>query len=189
VTVRRCTARRLIGRLCLLSLWLAAVFAVGDARAADLPSAGDIDAISHTLGFIDGMPHAGKIRIGVVYDGSAETGRSDAAKVVDAVSAADGPGTTRLGAVGIAAGDIGTLADVDALLLMPGLQPFTRDIVEAAASRHLPTISTDPQCVEQQLCVLWVQAEPRVSVTLNTRLAEALSVRISPIFAMMVKRK
>jgi len=179
-------ARRPIGRLCLL---LAAVFVAGDARAADLPSAGDIDAISHTLGFIDGIPHSGKIRIGVVYDGSAERGRSDAAKVVDAVSAAAGPGTTQLGAVGLAAADIGKLGDVDALLLMPGLQAFTRDIVDAATSRHLPIVSTDPQCIEQQLCVLWVQAEPRVSVTLNTRLAEALSVRISPIFAMMVKRK
>jgi len=182
------TARRLSGRLG-LPLLLAAVFAIGNARAADLPSAGDIDAISHTLGFVEGMPHAGKIRIGVVYDGSAETGRSDAAKVVDAVSAAAGPGSTQLGAVGIAAADIGTAADVDALLLMPGLKAFTRDIVAAATRRHLPTISTDPQCIEQQLCVLWVQAEPRVSVTLNTGLAEALSVRISPIFAMMVKRK
>ncbi len=182
------TVRRLTGLL-RPALLLAAAFAAGDARAADLPSAADIDAISHTLGFVEGIPHAGKIRIGVVYDGSAETGRSDAAKVADAVSAAAGPGTTQLGAVAIAAGDIDTLEQVDALLLMPGLKAFTRDIVEAAARRHLPTISTDPQCIEQQLCVLWVQAEPRVSVTLNTRLAEALSVRISPIFAMMVKRK
>jgi len=172
-----------------LPLALAAALAAGGARAADPPSAEDIDAISHTLGFIDGMPHAGTIRVGVVYDGSAEGGRSAAAGVVDAVAAAGGPGTTRLGAVGIAAADIGKQTNVDVLLLMPGLKAFVRDITDAAASRHLPTVSTDPQCIDQQLCVLWVQAQPRVSVTLNTKLAEALSVRISPIFAMMVKRK
>lgn len=172
----------------LLLLGLSAALA-GGARAADLPSREDIDAISHTLGFFDGVPHTGTIRIGVVYDGRRQDGGPDAAKMIGAVAAADGPGTTRLDAVGIAAADIGKLAEVDALLLMPGLNEFSGNIVEAATRRHIPTISTDPQCIEQQLCVLWVQARPRVSVTLNTRLAEALSVRVSPIFAMMVKRR
>lgn len=180
------TARRLSGRLG-LPLLLAAVFAIGNARAADLPSAGDIDAISHTLGFVEGMPHAGKIRIGVVYDGSAEGGGVD--RVIEAIAAAAGPGATRLGAIPIAAADVGKPANVDALLLLPGLKGFAQGITSAAAGRHLPTISTDPQCIEQQLCVLWVEAQPRVSVTLNTKLADALSVRVSPIFAMMVKRK
>jgi hypothetical protein len=183
------TGRPRLPFLLVAAAFAAAAFPLARARAADLPSAQDIDAISHTLGFVDGIPHAGKIRIGVVYDGSTETGRSDAAKVADAVAAAAGPGTTQLAAVAIAAADIGGAADVDALLLMPRLNAFTRDIVDAAARRHLPTISTDPGCIEQQLCVLWVQAEPRVSVTLNTQLAEALSVHISPIFAMMVTRK
>ena len=172
----------------LLPLALVAALAARGVCAADLPSAEDIDAISHTLGFVEGMPHAGTIRVGVVYDGTAEGGRS-AATVVDAIAAAGGPGTTRLGAVGIAAADIAKPADVDVLLLMPGLEAFAREITDAAVSRHLPTVSTDPQCIEQQLCVLWVQARPRVSVTLNTKLADALSVHISAIFAMMVKRK
>ena len=170
-----------------LMLALVAALAARGARAADMPSAEDIDAISHTLGFIDGMPHAGTIRIGVVYDGAAEGGGVD--KVIAAIGAAAGPGATRLGAVAISAADVGKPANVDALLLLPGLKGFAQGITSAAAGRHLPTISTDPQCIEQQLCVLWVEAQPRVSVTLNTKLADALSVRVSPIFAMMVKRK
>src|SRR6185437_16474758 len=105
-----------------LPLALVTALAAGGARAADLPSPEDIDAISHTLGFIDGMPRAGTIRIGVVYDGTTEGGRSAAAGVVDAINAAGGPGTTRLGAIGIAAADIGKPAGVDVLLLMPGLK-------------------------------------------------------------------
>lgn len=177
-----------IGRLCLLPV-LALGLASGGARAADMPSAEDIDAISHTLGFIDGMPRTGTIVVGVVYDGAAPDGRTDAAKIAALVAAAGGPGTTRLTAVPIDAAAIGRHPDVDALLLLPGLKAFSAKIMEAAGDRHIPTVSTDPQCIDQQLCVLWVEAQPRVSVTLNTKLADALSLRISPIFAMMVKRR
>ena len=180
----RCAAARIASMFA-----LAMVFAAGGARAGDQPSAEDIDAISHTLGFIEGMPHDGTIRIAVVYDGKAEHGRSDALRVAGAIAAAPGPGAARLGAVGIDAADIGKTSNVDALLLLPGLKDFAQAITTAAAARHLPIVSTDPQCIEQQLCVLWVQAQPRVSVTLNTKLADALSVRVSPIFAMMVTRK
>ncbi len=163
--------------------------AVGDvAHGGTAPSAQDIEAISHTLGFVEGMPHAGKLRIGIVCKPGDEA-TAGVKKVADAIGDAPGPGTTSLIPLVVAADAIKDGGDFDALVLMPGTDGFALDIVAEATRRRLVTVSTDPECLKRQACVLWIQAEPHVTVTLDTALAERLSVHVSPIFAMMVKRK
>lgn len=167
---------------------IAAMIGATSAEGAAPPSAQDIEAISHTLRFIDNIPQAGKLRIGIVCKPGDETA-DDVKKVADAVSGTPGPGATTLVPVPVAADRIQSAGDLDALLLMPGTEGFALDIVAEAGRRHLVTVATDADCLVRQTCVLWVQSEPHVAVTLDTALAETLSVRVSPIFAMMVKRK
>jgi len=154
------------------------------------PSSGDLEAISHTLGFVEGIPHVGKIRVGVVYESVSADGAAIAQETADALSATAGPGSTVLVATTVPADAIASApGDLNVLLLMPGIGKATVSVIDEARRRHLLTVSSDPQCLADHSCVLWVQTEPHVAVTLDTALADDLSVRISPIFAMMVKRK
>jgi hypothetical protein len=176
--------RHLIGA----SAIMAGIAITNAAQAGAAPSAQDIEAISHTLGFIKGMPQAGALRIGIVCNPGDEA-HADIKRIVDAFAGSSGPGTTSLIAVAVAADAIKDAGDLHALLLMPGTEGFAHDIVAEATRRRVVTVSTDPECLVVKTCVLWVQAEPHVAVTLDTALAETLSVRVSPIFAMMVKRR
>jgi hypothetical protein len=178
-------ARRLAASMLLVTVGIGAG---QPAYAGNAPSAQDVAAISHTLGFIDGIPHAGKVRIGIVVNPGGEAA-PDIKTISDIIAATEGPGTTSLIPIVVAADAIDHAGDLDALLLMPGTGAFAKDILAEATRRHLVTVSTDPDCIARKTCVLWVQAEPHVAVTLDTTLAETLSVRVSPIFAMMVKRK
>ncbi|HTJ62933.1 MAG TPA: hypothetical protein VL899_03910 [Alphaproteobacteria bacterium] len=153
------------------------------------PTPTELDAIAHTLGFVDGVPHVGDVRVAILFD-PADAGAAVAAQTTAAaLGKTDGPGSANLAATAVPAGAVGTAGTFDAFLLMPGTGHLAGPIVAEAARRHLVTISSDPQCLVDRTCVLWVAAEPRVAITLDTKLAETIGVRISPIFAMMVKRR
>jgi hypothetical protein len=153
------------------------------------PSETDLNAVAHTLGFVDSIPRLGAVKIGIVY-GDGEAAGVAARRVAASLAKIAGPGSATIDATPIAAATIKTSGqEMQAFFLMAGTSAYAHDIVERATQDRTVTISSDPACLENHICVLWVQAEPHVSVTLDTALADTLTVRVSPIFAMMVKRK
>lgn len=174
----------------LLALALAAL---GDQCRADPPTPNptpkELDAIAHTLGFVDGVPHVGNVRVAILFDPTDDGAAAAAQTTATALCKTDGPGSANLAATAVPADATGKSGTFDAYLLMPDTGHFAGAIVAEAARRHILTVSSDPQCLADRTCVLWVTAEPRVAITLDTKLAETIGVRISPIFAMMVKRR
>jgi len=169
-------------------LLVLALAAAADRCRAD-PTGKEVGAIAHTLGFVDGIPHIGTVRVAVIFDPVDSVAADSARTTAAALCKTDGPGSASLAAAAVPADALAGAGPVDAFLLMPNAGHFAGAIVQEAQRRHLVTVSSDPQCLADRTCVLWVTAEPRVAVTLDTKLAQSLAVRISPIFAMMVKRR
>jgi hypothetical protein len=164
--------------------------ATAGSETATQPSTKDLEAVAHTLGFVEGIPRIGTVKIGIVYDPDDIDAAARAQDVALRLSKAAGPGSSDIAATTVAANALDrSAASFDALFIMSGGGKLTGMIVAEATKQRLVTISTDPACLELRSCVLSVQGEPSVSVTLDTGLASDLGVKISPIFAMMVKRK
>jgi hypothetical protein len=180
----------------LATLWTAMLVAsvvstaAADTETATQPSARDLEAVAHTLGFVEGIPRVGTVKIGIVYEADDIDAAARARDVALRLSKTAGPGSSDIAATTVAANALDRRnAAFDALFVMASGGKLTGMIVAEAARQRLVTISTDPACLELRSCVLSVQGEPSVSVTLDTALASDLGVKISPIFAMMVKRK
>jgi hypothetical protein len=72
---------------------------------------------------------------------------------------------------------------------MVGASSHSAVILDCVRRHHLVTLSDDPLCANAQCCVITVHAGPRVEISLNTALADAVGARFSLVFTMVVKRK
>jgi hypothetical protein len=77
---------------------------------------------------------------------------------------------------------------LDVLFLMVGASSHSVVILDCIRRHHLVSLSDDPLCAETQCCVITVHAGPRVEISLNSALADAVGARFSLVFTMMVKR-
>jgi hypothetical protein len=75
------------------------------------------------------------------------------------------------------------------LYLMAGASSHSAIILDCVRRHHLVTLSDDPLCAVTQCCVIAVRAGPRVEISLNTALADAVGARFSLVFTMVVKSK
>lgn len=162
------------------------------ARGADNPfvSDGDLQAAVRSLGFLENLPHDGRVVIGVIYDAGLPSGRTQAEGTAARLGAMPGPYSATLRTVVIATDALNPFQGrLDALFLMPGASRRSDELLPVVLARHLVSVSDDPACLDHDCCVLMVQAGPRVEIVLDTRLASATHSHFSAVFAMMVKRK
>jgi hypothetical protein len=66
-----------------------------EARAAIDVTEADLQAMSHALGFLDTMPRAGSLAVGIVYSAAAPDGKALAQQTADRLSGVTGPNTTK----------------------------------------------------------------------------------------------
>jgi hypothetical protein len=162
------------------------------ARAAPpdfaLPTIADLKAVSKAIGFVEGQPRFGGTRIGIVHlpDPVAET---EARKVAELLATIEGPRSTVLVPVLLSTSGPTSDEPLNALFVMPSAAKTALKTMAHLNARQIPTISTNAECLSNRTCMLFVRAEPRVTIVLDTALADAAAIRFSPIFIMMVKRQ
>jgi hypothetical protein len=159
-------------------------------RAADEIPADDLQAVAHSLGFLDSIPHDGTIFVGIVYSSAVPGSKVMAVQTAERFNGVAGPKSAIFRSLAVDADDLLHMADrLDAIFLMPGIAAASGTVNNAIRQRHLVSISNDPACLDAKCCVLMVRAGQRLEIVLDTGLADAVGAHFSTVFMMMVKRK
>jgi hypothetical protein len=160
------------------------------AYAAEKVTVTDLRAAVGALGFLENLPRGESLVIGVVYAANVPAAEASATETARLISAIPGPNSVTIRPAVISTADLGQFRGrLDALFLMPGASTQAETVLDAVHRRRVVSISSDPACLDEKLCVLMVRTGPRVEIVLDTALADAVGARFSPVFAMVVKRK
>jgi hypothetical protein len=169
--------------------WLSAatVLFAGAAGAAEVTPA-DLNAAVRSLGFLASLQNRSSILIGVIYNGADPASRAQAQRAAADLSRLAGPGSATVSALPVAAQDLGAQR-FDAVYLMSLPPELSRGVGDYVRRQSVVSVSSDPQCLDVQTCVVMVQARSSMSVVLDTALAKAVGAKFSTVFTMLVKRK
>ena len=164
----------------LLSLFCPA--AAGEVTPADLQAA------MRALGFLTALQNRPSIAVGVVYHDA--DSKLQAARVAAMLMRQGGPGSATVAASVMAVQDLPQSAQhVDALYLLSLPPESGRSVADFVKRESVVSISADPACLDEQACVLMVQARSNMTIVLDTALAQAAGAKFSAVFTMLVKRR
>jgi hypothetical protein len=156
------------------------------AMAGGEMTAADLRAVANALGFLNGLPRGAPIMVGVVFG----VDNKQAAQTAAELEAIPGPAKSSFKTELLAVKDLShAQGHLDVALIMPDAAGDAVAVADAARHRKLVTIATDPNCLEQNACVLMVRAGERTKIVLDTQLAAVVGANFSTVFTMMVERK
>jgi hypothetical protein len=151
------------------------------AGAASL-SAKDLKIIATALGFLDPPAPAGVVA--VVYAGGNAASKSDASDI----AAAFGDGlTSRGGTVTAKVVDVTALGDGSgyvAIIVADGVP--AGGAMPAAKAHKIPCITGSMTLVQSGQCIMAVQSEPKVDITVNHAAAGAAGIGFGSAFQMLI---
>jgi hypothetical protein len=162
----------------------------GRASAMDQASIDNVQAAMRTLSFLESLPKDGPIVIGVVYPSDMPNAQAIAEATAQLIGTLHGPNSRPLRPLLISTNELSQFqGHLDVLFLMVGDSSHSAVILDCIRRHHLVSLSDDPLCAEMQCCVITVHAGPRVEISLNTALADAVGAHFSLVFTIVVKRK
>lgn len=171
--------------------WLGAVLAcllTASGAGATEVSTADMQAALRALGFLASLQNRSNILIGVIYNGADPVSRAQAARAANELSHMAGPGSATVAAIAVAVQDLAG-QHFDAVYLVGLGGEASRTAGDYVRRQSVVSVSSDPQCLDTQSCVLLVQARTTTSIVLDTVLARQVGAKFSTVFTMLVKRK
>jgi hypothetical protein len=160
------------------------------AHAMDQVSMDNVQAAMRTLSFLESLPKAGAIVVGVVYSSDIPDAQAEAEATAQLIGRIHGENSRTLQPVVIATNALAQFqGHLDVLFLMVGASRHSALILDCIRRHRLVSISDDPFCTDAQCCVITVRTGQRVEISLNTGLSDAVGARFSLVFMMVVKRE
>lgn len=151
-------------------------------------SAKDGQILGRTLSYI-GNGMTGVAVVGIVYTPSVQTSQQEMDHIRAVIGDELPAGRIRLQARLVPVDQLATVTGLNALYVTSGLSGSTDAVFEAARRLHVPTISTDLDCVQSGGCVVGYSSEPTVQILLNQGAAERIGVHFLQAFRMLVREK
>jgi len=148
-------------------------------QAASL-SAKDVQVIAKSLGFLDPAPPGGVIA--VVYSSRASKADADAVVASFGDGLASSGGTIKARSVDITS--IGTGAGYIAIIMSSGVTWNAANI--AVMTHGIQCITGNLALVSSAACIMAVQSDPRVSITVNRAAAQAAGIGFASAFTMLI---
>jgi hypothetical protein len=183
-------ARRRVppGRALAAAALFATVLSLG-AEAADVAVA-DLQAAMRSLGFLSVLQNRASISVGIVYQGGRPESKAQAGRTAALLAKLKGPGGSTISATPVAAQDLSQgIFRFDAVYLLSLPRESGQIVSEFVKRQNVVSISNDTACLDAQSCVLLVQANPDMTIVLDTSLAREADANFSTVFTMLVKRR
>ena len=167
-------AALLLAVLVLSMLW-------APAHAATL-SAKDSAIIAKAIGFLDPAPSGGVVA--VAYDGGNAASKADADAIATLFSGGLAEGSNSVTAKPV---DVASLGDGSGYVAVIAAQSASGDkIMQAIKAHHIPCITADAPVVQSGQCVMSVESDPKVQITVNHAAAQAIGVSFQSAFRMLI---
>lgn len=158
------------------------------AAASALPAAAavtpkDMQIIGHMLGFFD-PPFSGQVQVGIVYGPATKA-------AAEALAQQMGTGLVTGGITLVPK----LLAEADvaasglSVLLLTDVTSHGEAAVKAAAGKRVVVVATEPGCADAGRCIVSLQSDPKVEITMNKAAADIAGVKVGAAFRMMIKER
>lgn len=133
---------------------------------------------------------ADKAVIALIYDPNSAASKADAEDVLPAFDRGiEAPNGAKYTALLVPVSDLGKISQARAAFLMQGTRGSMDAIYEAANAAHVPTMSSDLSCVQNNKCVLGIVTGGASSVDIyfSKTAADAAKIVFAPAFMMLAK--
>ncbi len=147
--------------------------------------AGDLDVLTRSLGFLVDPPR-GMVDLAIVYDSASTASTRDAEALLDFAKARKGSGFTLAPRL-IDGRALDSLDSADLVLLAAETGTFHGPVF--ARAREILIVSLHQECIDLDLCVMWVKSTPDVRIVLNRAAAQSVNARFNTTFRMMVQER
>ena len=140
----------------------------------------DLQIIAKAIGFLDPAPAGGVVA--VVYSDPAS--KSDADEIVAGFGGGLASSGGTVTAKAVAAGALGEGSGYIALILASGTA--TNAVSSVAKLHRIPCVTGSTALVQSGACIMAVQSQPKVSITVNHSAAQAAGIGFASAFAMLI---
>jgi hypothetical protein len=148
----------------------------------------DAQVLGRTLAFAgDGM--SGPAVVGIVFAPTDPASQREAELVWSVIGDGLPTGRVTLQARLVPLDQLASASGLAALYVTPGLAEGMGAISAAAHRLHVPTISTDPACIQSDSCVVGFTSAPTVQITIDRVAADQAGVHFLQAFRMLVREK
>jgi len=154
---------------------------VWPAAAAVTPK--DMQIIGHMLGFFD-PPFSGQVQIGIVFGPATKAVAETLARQMGAGLVTGG---ITLVPTLVAESDVATSGVP--VLLLTDVANQGEAAVKAAVGKRVVVVATEPGCADAGRCIVSLQSDPRVEITVNKAAADMAGVKVGAAFRMMIKER
>jgi hypothetical protein len=151
------------------------------ASAASL-SAKDVQIVAKAMGFLD-PPSAGGA-IGVVYSAADARSRADADEIVALFGDGLGSKGGSIKAKPIDAAALGDLSGYVGIIVAAGVGGD--GAINVSKARHILCITANLAMVQGGRCIMAVQSDPKVDITVNHAAAQAAGIAFASAFRMLI---
>ncbi|MDH3658781.1 MAG: hypothetical protein OEU92_01935 [Alphaproteobacteria bacterium] len=173
--------KRALAGVALLMAMVASLEGAAAARAADL------DVLIRSLNFLIDPP-AGNVDLAVVYDSASSASSADARNIVDLAKDKKGAGFTLVPRL-IDERSLEGLGSAELVLLAAGADALFAPVFAQARANKTLVVSLHQNCIDLDLCVMWVKGKPDVRIVLNRAAAQLVNARFNTTFRMMVQER
>lgn len=148
----------------------------------------DAQILGRTLGYV-GDGNTGTAIVGIAFAPADPASRREAEAIRAIIGDGLPTGRVRLQARLVPVDQLAGATDLNALYVTAGLAGSMGAVSGAAQRLHVPTVSTDPACVQSGGCVVGFSSEPTVQIVIDRSAAERTGVRFLQAFRMLVREK
>jgi hypothetical protein len=167
----------------LLTLLAASLFSIGAQASAATEK--DLEAAMRALSYT-GNPPAGTVRMGIVFQPGSERSRNEATETAKLLGTGMQIGSVTVVPVLLKLTELDH-ASVDMVLLTQGVGAEAQDLAKTMTVRKLPCFTVDLSQVKNGACMMGIQSEPQVVITVNRAAAADSGISFSTIFRMFIK--
>lgn len=145
-------------------------------------TAKDSQIVAKAIGFLDPAPAGGVVAI--AYDAANPLSKADAASISALFANGLAEGSSSVTAKPV---DAATLGDGTGYIAVIAAQGASGDkIMQAAKAHHIPCITAEIGLVQSGQCVMSVQSDPKVEITVNHAAAQEVGVSFQSAFRMLI---
>lgn len=162
---------------------VAVIAAASAVPAAAAVTPKDMQIIGRMLGFFD-PPFSGQVQVGIVHGPATKVAAEALAQQMGA-----GLVTGGITLVPKLIADADVAAAGVSVLLLTDVASQGEAAVKAAAGKRVVVVATEPGCADTGRCIVSLQSDPKVEITMNKAAADMAGVKVGAAFRMMIKER
>lgn len=145
----------------------------------------DFQVIARSIGFLNNLPK-GEETFTIIYDPAISSSQDEARALKEMFSKKKSIKGLKIRTQFVPIQHIAEIGAPKFIFVTSNLGPHHGHINQVAQRHNSLSITLDRSCVESGNCILYINTEKRVDITVNKSAAERANIQFAPVFMVMV---